>query len=638
MKRIVAMLSLLTAGAVLAMPVQDAGARLEGRVTDVSGGPLPGAQITAREVDGTKHATVTDAQGAFSLSLPVGSYAVRVTLASFETEERRDVRVQAGKTTRLDVTLRVAEIDEAVTVVAEVAPAPLRKDRLQAMETRSLGYVAGVAGGVPGSVMRPASPDFNTEDYARIDEIGFRDPGKQPLSTFSVDVDTASYANVRRFLGDGQLPPKDAVRIEELINYFGYDYPAPRGAQPFSVTSEVAACPWSPSHRLVLVGLRGRPLPEDDLPAKNLVFLLDVSGSMNMPSKLPLLKRSMSLLVRHLTARDRVAIVVYAGASGLVLPSTPGDRADEILAALGRLEAGGSTHGSSGIQLAYSVAQENYVEAGVNRVILATDGDFNVGITDMGALTRLIEEKRASGVSLSVLGFGTGNLKDSTMEALADRGNGNYAYIDSLHEARKVLVSQAGGTLVTIAKDVKIQVEFNPARVAAYRLVGYENRMLADEDFDDDTKDAGEIGADHRVTALYEVVPVGVAVDVPGIGDLKYQERPALTPQAGSDELLTVKLRYKAPRGDRSRLISMALRDEASSDALSTNLGFAASVAEFALLLRDSEFKGSASYSQVLELARAHRGEDLHNYRGEFIKLVEMARELQRPEVAIERP
>jgi len=638
MKRIVAMLSLLTAGAVLAMPVQDAGGRLEGRVTDASGGPLPGAQIMARQVDGAEHATVTDAGGAFSLALPAGSYTVRITLASFEVEERREVRVEPGKATRLDVTLRVAPLEEAVTVRAEVAPAPLQKDSLRSMEVRSLGYVAGVVGGVPGRAVGPASPDFNTEDYARIDEIGFRDPGKQPLSTFSVDVDTASYANVRRFLGDGQLPPKDAVRIEELVNYFSYDYPTPRGAQPFSVTSEVGACPWSPSHRLVLVGLRGRPLPEDDLPAKNLVFLLDVSGSMNMPSKLPLLERSMGLLVRHLTARDRVAIVVYAGASGVVLPSTPGNRADEILAALGRLEAGGSTHGSAGIQLAYSIAEENHVDGGVNRVILATDGDFNVGITDMGALTRLIEEKRESGVSLSVLGFGTGNLKDSTMEALADRGNGNYAYIDSLHEARKVLVSQAGGTLVTIAKDVKIQVEFNPARVAAYRLVGYENRMLADEDFDDDTKDAGEIGADHRVTALYEVVPVGVAVDVPGIGDLRYQERPTLSPKARSGELLTVKLRYKEPEADRSRLISLALRDDGDGFVPSTNLGFAASVAEFALLLRDSEFKGSASWSQVLELAREHRGDDPHNYRGEFIRLVELARELQRPQVAIERP
>jgi Ca-activated chloride channel family protein len=635
MKRIVAMLSLLTAGVVLGMPAQDVGT-LQGRVTDAAGAPLPGVRVTAVEVaGGTRRETATDAQGAYSLSLPVGTYTVRVALAAFAAEERRDVRISSAATTRLDLTLRPAELEESVAATAAATPAPVQKQQARSMEIQSLGYVAGLAGRA-APMAAPAFSDFDTEAYARIDEIGFRDPAKQPLSTFSVDVDTASYANVRRFLADGRLPPKDAVRIEELVNYFGYDYPVPAKGQPFSVTSEVAACPWKPEHRLVLVGLRGRPLPEDDLPGKNLVFLLDVSGSMNDPSKLPLLKRSMSLLVRHLTARDRVAIVVYAGASGLVLPSTPGDRADEIEAALGRLEAGGSTHGSAGIQLAYSVAQESFVEGGVNRVILATDGDFNVGVTDMGALTRLIEEKREGGVFLSVLGFGTGNLKDSAMEALADRGNGNYAYIDSLHEARKVLVSQAGGTLVTIAKDVKIQVEFNPARVAAYRLVGYENRMLAAEDFDDDTKDAGEIGADHRVTALYEVVPAGVEVELSGVSDLKYQQKPTLTAAAGSGELLAVKLRYKAPDGDVSRLISRTLRDAGRAEPPSTNLGFAAAVAEFALLLRDSEFKGNASYAQVLELARKNRGQDPHNYRGEFIALVEMARELQAPQVAIE--
>jgi Ca-activated chloride channel family protein len=603
---------------------QSAPGRLTGVVTDSGGAVVPGVEVEATSEDsGAAYTSRTDSNGAYSLNVPEGRYTVEFALAGFENVERNGVAVSAGAPTRLDVVLGVKSVEESITVAA------LPREAMQRLQ--SLGYVAGYEG-VPSGFSGSATPDFVTEEYARIDELGFRDPSRQPLSTFSVDVDTASYANVRRFLSSGEFPPRDAVRIEEFVNYFSYDYPTPAGEAPFSVTSEVAACPWSPTHRLVSIGLRGRPMPEGELPPRNLVFLLDVSGSMGMPSKLPLLKRSMGLLVRHLTSRDRVAIVVYAGASGLVLPSTPGSEADEILAALGRLEAGGSTHGSAGIQQAYAVAQENHIEGGVNRVILATDGDFNIGITDAGALTRLIEEKRASGIFLSVLGFGTGNLADNRMESLADRGNGNFAYIDSIHEARKVLVSEAGGTLVTIAKDVKIQVEFNPARVAAYRLIGYENRMLADEDFADDAKDAGEIGADHRVTALYEIVQVGTEIDLPGVSDLKYQERPALSPDAtGSDELLTVKLRYKPPEADQSRLISVALRDEGASDPASANLGFAAAVAEFALLLRDSEFKGEASYSQVLELARRHRGDDLHGYRGEFIRLVELARELAPP-------
>ena len=470
---------------------------------------------------------------------------------------------------------------------------------------------------------------FNTEGYSYIDENPFLEVARAPLSTFSIDVDTASYSNTRRFLKDGQLPPKDAVRIEELVNYFSYDYPQPVGDAPFSVTTEISEAPWNPQHRLVHIGLQGKRIPMESMPPANLVFLLDVSGSMNEPNKLPLVKSAMKMLTEQISSRDHVAMVVYAGNSGLVLPSTSGDRKGEILAAIDRLEAGGSTNGGEGIQLAYKIAQENFIKGGVNRVILATDGDFNVGVTSEGDLVRLIEEKRQSGVFLSVLGFGTGNVKDSTMEKLADKGNGNYAYIDTLGEARKVLGEQIGGTLFTIAKDVKIQVEFNPKQVAAYRLIGYENRLLRDQDFNDDTKDAGEIGAGHTVTALYEVVPFGQKFENPGIDPLKYQQPTQPSEMANSNELMTVKLRYKEPAQNQSKLLSVSLADsKATLASASENLKFASAVAEFGMLLRDSKYKGQANYNKVLELARAATGRDAQGYRSEFIQLVETARML----------
>jgi Ca-activated chloride channel family protein len=454
-----------------------------------------------------------------------------------------------------------------------------------------------------------------------------------PLSTFSIDVDTASYANVRRFLNSGALPPPDAVRIEELINYFRFDYPSAPRDHPFSVTTEIAACPWNSEHRIALVGLQARPLDADNVPARNLVFLLDVSGSMEPPDKLPLVRTAMRMLVDTLTPRDRIAIVVYAGASGVVLPSTSGAHKERIHEAIARLEAGGSTNGGAGIQLAYKLAEEQFVKGGINRVILATDGDFNVGITNQGELTRLIEQKRASGIFLSVLGVGTGNVKDSTMEKLADRGNGNYAYLDSLHEARKVLVKEAGATLVTIAKDVKIQIEFNPANVSAYRLIGYENRMLRKEDFNDDRKDAGEIGAGHTVTALYEIVPPGARIDSPTVDALKYQQAPEpaglkARPTEMRDELMTVKLRYKAPDGDQSRLITVAVKNRTGD--MSANVGFAAAVAEFGMLLRHSDYRGTATHAEAAALARKYRGADPDGYRTEFVKLVELAESLTR--------
>ena len=476
---------------------------------------------------------------------------------------------------------------------------------------------------------RPAEEFPNTEAYDRIDENPFLSVRHNPLSTFSIDVDTASYANVRRFLNTHSLPPKDAVRIEELVNYFPYGYAPPQDDAPFSVHAETAACPWAAGHRLLRIALKAREIDFEDRPASNLVFLLDVSGSMNDPDKLPLLQSALRLLVEKLGENDRVAIAVYAGASGLALPSTSCQYKERILASLDSLQAGGSTNGGAGIQLAYQVARENFIKGGVNRVILATDGDFNVGVSDDGSLTRLIEQEAKSGVFLSVLGFGAGNLKDSKMEKLADRGNGNYAYIDTINEARKALVEQAGGTLVTIAKDVKLQIEFNPQQVAAYRLIGYENRLLRNEDFKDDRKDAGEIGAGHTVTAFYELQPVDGEATAEDVDALKYQGARKTTEAAASGELATLKLRYKAPDADDSTPISTTISDADHSfvDA-SEDFRFAASVAVFGLLLRDSPNKGDATFEDIEQWATASRGSDESGYRAEFLKLVRQAGEL----------
>lgn len=471
----------------------------------------------------------------------------------------------------------------------------------------------------------------NTESYSTFSENPFRDVAQEPLSTFSIDVDTASYSNVRRFLKSGQRPPVGAVRIEELINYFHYDYPQPKGDAPFSVNVETARCPWEPQHRLVRIGLKGREIEEAKRPASNLIFLIDVSGSMEDENKLPLLKASMRQLVEQLGENDKVAMVVYSGSTGVALPSTRGNQKDVILRALDGLKADGSTNGAGGIQLAYKTAVENLIPKGTNRVILATDGDFNVGTTSESELTQLIEEKRKSGVFLTVLGFGEGNLKDSMMKKLASHGNGNYAYIDSLREGRKVLVKQLGSTLVTIAKDVKIQVEFNPKLVGSYRLVGYESRMLAKEDFNNDKKDAGEIGAGHTVTALYEVVPAGL-IGPYSVDPLKYQPEKSATPPPppvegpASKELLTVKLRYKNPTEDTSRLIEQPVNDNnATIEQSSPDFRFAAAVAEFGMLLRGSSQSGSANWNHVYKLAASAEGHDEGGYRAEFLELVEKA-------------
>ena len=479
--------------------------------------------------------------------------------------------------------------------------------------------------GAPGAAAHPGQGGFNTEEYNPIQENPFLAVLNNPLSTFGIDVDPASYSNVRRFIRDRQLPPRDAVRIEEMVNYFDYAYPDPRGEHPFAVVTEVGAAPWNPRHQLVHVGIQGRRMRQAQLPPSNLVFLVDVSGSMSTPDKLPLVKSSLRLLVEELSARDRVAIVVYAGAAGLVLDATPGDRREEILDAIERLESGGSTAGAAGIRLAYEVARRNHMEGGNNRVILATDGDFNVGTSSEAELVQLIEEKRAQGTFLTVLGFGTGNLADARMEQLADHGNGNYAYIDGLAEARKVLVQEMGGTLFTIAKDVKLQVEFNPRRVHAYRLIGYENRLLRDEDFTDDRKDAGELGAGHSVTALYEVVPVGADTDAPvgDVGPLRYQ-RPSSEPvTAFEGELMNVSIRYKQPDGQESVLLSHPVRARGRIGRNSDDFRFAAAVAEFGMLLRESEHRGRASLEGVLSMARGALGDDPGEHRAGFVRMVQ---------------
>ncbi len=463
--------------------------------------------------------------------------------------------------------------------------------------------------------------EFNTEDYSYIEENTFKNPKNNPLSTFSIDVDTASYSNIRRFLMNSELPPKDAVRIEELINYFSYDYLNPDDEHPFSVNTEIAKCPWNENNLLVKIGLKGEDIPKENIPSSNLVFLLDVSGSMNAPDKLPLLQSAIKMLANQLTEKDKISIVVYAGASGVVLDSVSGDDKIKIMDAIDSLNAGGSTNGGEGINLAYKIAKQNFIENGNNRIILATDGDFNVGISSNGELTRLIEEKRNEGIFLTVLGFGTGNIKDTTMETLADKGNGNYAYIDSILEAKKVLVEEIGSTLFTIAKDVKIQVEFNPNIIEGYRLVGYENRKLNDEDFNDDTKDAGEMGAGHTVTAFYELILITSNEKIKNIDDLKYQETIV---GENDEEIMTVKLRYKDPDKNSSNLLEKIVKTNDIVSNPSEDYMFAVAVTEFGMILRDSKFKGNSTIDDVISLAKYNKGNDYSGYRSEFIKLAEL--------------
>ena len=514
-------------------------------------------------------------------------------------------------------------------------PLPPGRQHLEVAKIGTLNRKIGVVNDEsPSDQVPPATEEnaYNTEDYYNIVENNFLAATQQPLSTFSIDADEAAYSNIRRYLTGGSLPPAGAVRIEEMINYFDYSYPQPAGTDPFSVNTELAACPWSPKHQLVHIGLQGKEIPLTNLPSSNMVFLVDVSGSMDEPNKLPLVKASLKMLVDQLRARDRIAIVVYAGSAGLVLPSTNGSNRIKIKEAIDNLKAGGATAGGEGIRLAYNMARQYFIPGGNNRIVLATDGDFNVGVSSDDELVRMIEQERESGIFLSVLGFGMGNYKDSKMQQLADKGNGNHSYIDNISEAKKILVHEFGSTLFTIAKDVKIQVEFNPALVKAYRLIGYENRLLANEDFNDDLKDAGELGSGHTVTALYEIIPAGVE-DVFTIkaDTLKYQRNEIKQNSAGSREIMTIKLRYKRPEDNTSMLLVHTVTDnDAEWVNTSDNFRFSCAVAEFGMLLRNSAFKQQSSLVQVTSLAQSAKGKDENGYRSEFIQLVDAAHPMLR--------
>ena len=681
--------------ALLALPALAQGTgTLAGRITDAATGEtLPGANV---RLEGTSWGAATDVDGVYRVTgVPVGTYAVAVSYAGFQTQTVEGVQIANGQTARLDVALGSHELG-SVEVVYERpliqrdaigAPRVSSPDRPSRSARRQAQRAAAAQGGVvntdpavplpalrsqeallgtvpahygdtqsggvaiqPGVVSAdPHRRWGDREQYAPIEEVGFRRPTDTPLSTFSIDVDRASYANVRRMLTDGHLPPPDAVRVEEFVNAFDYGLTAP-GAQdthPVRVETETAVCPWAPDHRLLRIALQARRVEMADLPPVNLVFLLDVSGSMGSADKLPLVQQAMRLLVGALRPQDRVAIVVYAGASGLVLPPTAGSDRRTILRALDRLQAGGSTAGGAGLRLAYDVARQHFDARAVNRVILATDGDFNVGASSDAEMLRLVEQERESGVLLSVLGVGTGNLQDAKMERLADHGNGAYAYLDSIREAERVLVREVGGTLVALAKDVKLQVEFNPAAVAGYRLLGYENRALAAEDFVDDRRDAGELGAGHSVTALYEIVPAGhpAPPETPGVDPLRYQRPTQLTEAAAAGEIATVSIRYK-PSTDGGTFaeesvpfgVAVASGPASPVEAASEAMRWATAVVEAGLLLRRTEHAPGATYEQALALAQGARGADPHGDRAEFIRLVETARALTNAQASLVRP
>ncbi len=598
---------------------------ITGTVTDISGRPLPGVSVN---YDNVNTGILTDINGYYSIRTVKEARFLVFSLKGYET-----VKEKIGQRSVINVTMKPVKLKEEMVLV-EHEIIPEKSDRILPnipARNRKTSMSYQLTGGVADySQAGWYNNNFNTEGYSTIHENGYKSVLNNPLSTFSIDVDRASYSNIRRFINQGHRPPVDAVRIEELINYFKYDYPEPRNDHPFAVYTEIAECPWDDGHYLMHIGLKGKSIDKENLPASNLVFLLDVSGSMNSPNKLPLLKSAFRLLVNELRAEDKVSIVVYAGAAGVVLEPTPGSQKEIILEAIDRLNAGGSTAGGAGLKLAYKLAAENFMEGGNNRIILATDGDFNIGVSSNAEMERLIEKKRDEGVFITVLGFGMGNYKDDKMEIIADKGNGNYAYIDNIQEARKVLVSEFGGTMFTIAKDVKFQIEFNPAMIKSYRLIGYENRLLNDEDFNDDRKDAGEMGAGHTVTALYELVPAGSDEASPSIDPLKYQEGRRVVRQGISKELLTIKLRYKKPEGEKSILMEIPVKKEVLAfNKSSEDLRFSAAVAGFGMLLRESEHKGTATLDSVIEMARNARGTDEEGYRGEFIRLVKTVQDMR---------
>ncbi|WP_196889896.1 vWA domain-containing protein [Aureivirga sp. CE67] len=594
---------------------------ISGVVSDETGS-LPGATVL---IKGTNKGTETDFDGKYTIHVNRGQTLV----FSFVGYEDKEILVEKQSIINAFLTESSSSLEEVNlgyvkkkrTYCAGI-PTVSAKDIQKKVRTNNIANM--LQGKASGIVITNSShsPQETDENYASISENSFKKVTTNPLSTFSVDVDAASYSNVRRHLNDNQLPPKDAVRIEEMINYFNYDYKNPEGEQPFSINTELSKAPWNEENLLLHIGLQGKKIETKDLAPSNIVFLLDVSGSMSASNKLPLLKSSLKLLLQTLRPEDRVAIVVYAGSSGVVLPSTSCKKKDKILKALESLDASGSTAGGEGLRLAYKIAEENFIKKGNNRIILATDGDFNVGESSNHAMEKLIEKEREKGIAISVLGFGMGNYKDDKMEIIADKGNGNYAYIDNILEAKKVLVKEFGGTFHTIAKDVKFQLEFNPMFVSKYRLIGYENRLLNDEDFEDDKKDAGEIGSGHTVTALYEIVP-NTEKEIKS--NLKYQKANLTEEALKSNDLITLKLRYKKPKEDKSILIETTVKNNPiASENTSNNFNFSAAVAEVGMLLRDSEFKKNSTWESAKKLAKKGKGTDEEGYRSEFIKLIEI--------------
>lgn len=593
---------------------------------------IPFANIILYKNDTAKVAQATsDMNGEYCLkNIVTGNYKLMINYVGYQKKVIKNIAVKSGTPLKLDIKISSDErkLDEITVITQDVKPNHnVVREEFKHISTKQLNSVSGTTAGVYKKGKEKANyaydQDYNTEEYSHIQDNDFKESQKNPLSTFSIDVDKASYSNVRRFINQGSLPPADAVRIEEMINYFSYDYPQPKDNNPFSINTEYTDCPWNSGHQLIHIGLQGKEIKMDKAPTNNLTFLIDVSGSMNSDDKLPLLKSGLRLLIDQMRDEDHISLVVYAGAAGVVLPPTPGNKKEKIIDALDKLSAGGSTAGGAGILLAYKTAKENFLPKGNNRVILATDGDFNVGASSDGELVRIIEKEREDGVFLTVLGFGTGNYKDSKMEQLADKGNGNYAYIDNILEAKKVLVKEMGGTLLTIAKDVKLQIEFNPTRVKAYRLVGYENRLLNNEDFNDDKKDAGELGSGHTVTAIYEIIPAGSSELVSSIDPLKYQQTTS-TVASPNDEVMTIKFRYKEPKEATSKLMTHIVYNKKTDFAnASENCKFSCAVAEFGMLLRDSKYKGVSNFKTIITQAKQAKGKDEDGYRAEFIKLVE---------------
>jgi len=627
---------------------------VKGFIRDLYGNPLSGVLVLEK---GTNNSTSTNITGYFTIA--VKSKKSQLVYKAIGYSLSAKYTISGNLTVVMKANKNLA--DSAALATRDLlqinrAPMVLKADIPQLSKSVLPGVVSGYyrfkSSGQPRATVinrdknlyipkeeeqRKKNNDFNTEDYDAIVENRFLTVNDNPLSTFSIDVDAASYSNIRRYLQMGELPPAGSIRIEEMINYFHYDYPQPSPEEPFSINTEMSACPWNGQHQLVLVGLQGKKIATDKLPASNMVFLIDVSGSMMDENKLPLVKSSMKLLVDQLREQDKVSIIVYAGNAGMALPTTSGSEKMKIKDAIDKLEAGGSTAGGQGIKLAYKTAVANFIAKGNNRVILCTDGDFNVGVSSDAELENMIENERKSGVFLTVLGYGMGNYKDNKMQKLADKGNGNHAYIDGINEARKVLVNEFGGTLFTIAKDVKLQVEFNPAKVQAYRLIGYENRLLQKEDFNNDAKDAGELGSGHTVTSLYEIIPAGIKNEfLESVDPLKYQQhtKPNNYVTVNNEEAMTIKFRYKKPDGDISRLIVHPVKEgKTLFTNSSSNFRFAASVAEFGMLLRNSEFKQSSSFEHALQLAKNAVGKDEEGYRAEFLNLVKSAQSIGKQRV-----